>query len=152
MKEQRTLLSGLLTVKGGRVLVNVGLKVLRLIQAKAPSKSSVRVLKSFSWEVYKLAKHNSVGFVILYLKTCSILLQQYVSGHTVHPSRKDSKCAVSVTRAGLPRIIPKLQRVLIRRGNLKTIQLWLSLFNLYRYLDSVYAKGDPFKTITEKGS
>jgi hypothetical protein len=124
MKEQRTLLSGLLTVKGGRALINVGLNLLRLVLAKAPSKSNVRVIKHFTYEVFKLAKHNSNDFVIKYLKTCAILLQQYVAGHTVHSSsRTIGDVAVSVTRAGLPRILPKLQRVLIRRGNVPVITL-----------------------------
>lgn len=124
MKEQRTKLSGLLAVKGGRALINIALMVYRLVQAKAPSKSNVRVCKDFSFKIYRLAKLSGVNFVVLYLKTCSILLQQYVARHTVKSgSRVIGSVAVSVTRSGLPRIIPRAQRVLIRRGNRKAITL-----------------------------
>lgn len=150
MKKQRTLLSGLLAVKGGRALINVALKLHRLLQAKAPTKSNVRICKDFAFKIYKLAKANSVNFVILYLKTCSIMLQQSVAKHTVKTnSREIGMVAVSATRSGLPRIIPRVHRVLIRRGNTKTITLWLSLFNLYRYLECAYKKKDHFATITE---
>jgi len=124
MKKQRTLLSGLLSVKGGRALINVGLNLYRLVRAEAPSKSNVRVIKYFAYEVFKLAKFNSNDFVIKYLKTCAILLQQYVAGHTERFSSRDvGGVAVAVTRQGLPRIIPKLQRILIRRGNIRAITL-----------------------------
>jgi len=153
MKKQRTLLSGLLAVKGGRALIKVVLQLLRWLQAKAPTKSDVRIAKDFAFKIYLMAKKDSVESVIKYLKTCSILLQQYVARHTEHHSTRDiGGVAVSVTRAGLPRIIPKLQRVAIRRGNKKAITLWLSLFNLYRYLECSYTKSDPFKTIVEKGT
>lgn len=151
MREQRTKLSGLLAVKGGRALINIALMVYRLVQAKAPTKSNVRVCKSFAFEIYRLAKFSGVNFVVLYLKTCSILLQQYVAKHTARAgSRVIGGVAVSVTRSGLPRIIPRVQRVLIRRGNRKAITLWLSLFNLYRYLECAYKAKDHFATITEQ--
>lgn len=73
--------------------------------------------------------------MVKYLKTCAILLQQFVSKHEVKSSsRKIGGVAVSVTKAGLPRIIPKVQRTLIRKGDVHTITFWLSCFNLYRYL------------------
>lgn len=122
MKQQRTVLSGLIAVKGGRAVINVALSLLRLLQAKAPTKSNVRICKDFAFKVYKLAKHNNVDFVVKYLKTCSIMLQQSVAKHTVKTnSREIGGVAVSATRRGLPRIIPKAQRVLIRRGNTKAI-------------------------------
>ena len=57
-----------------------------------------------------------------YLKTCSILLQQYVAKHEVKSSsRRIGGVAVSVTKAGLPRIIPKVQRAMIRKGDVGVI-------------------------------
>jgi hypothetical protein len=79
------------------------------------------------------------------------LLQQYVAKNdAVFDGRKISGVAVSCTRKGLPRIIPHLERVNIRKGNVKTITLWLSLFNVYRYLECSYGsvKTD---TITKPG-
>jgi len=93
-----------------------------------------------------------VGHLVKYLKTCSVLLQQYVARNdATTPSRRISSVAVSVTRRGLPRLIPHQQRVLIRKGNTKCITFWLSLFNVYRYLDSPYGPNQ-YKTITDEGN
>lgn len=42
---------------------------------------------------------------------------------------------VSRTSGGLPRIIPKLDRELIRNRNISVIRFWMSLFSLYRVLE-----------------
>jgi hypothetical protein len=149
MKKQRTILSGLITVKGGIALVGVGLNLHRLVSAKAPTKSTIKILKSFAYTLYSITRRSSLEFTIKYLKVCAILLQQYVARHEPRfDSRSIGGAAVSTTRGGLPRIIPRQQRELIRKGDVYTITFWLSLFNLYRFLDSKH--GDPnFKTITD---
>jgi len=150
MKKQRTLLSGLITVKGGLALVGIGLNLFRLVNAKAPSKSTVKVLKYFAYRLYRLTCDSSLEFTIKYLKTCSILLQQYVSKHEDRfDSRVIGGVAVSVSRTGLPRLIPRQQRELIRRGDINTITFWLSLFNLYRFFVCRHKKPD-YKTITDR--
>jgi len=122
MKKQRTLLSGLIPRKWGLALVGVGLNLHRLVYAKAPSKSTVKILKAFAYELYKLTRSSSLGFTIKYLKTCSVLLQQYVARHeTRFNPRIVGGVAVSQTRSGLPRIIPRQQREKIRRGDCRTI-------------------------------
>lgn len=86
-----------------------------------------------------------------YLKTCSVLLQQYVARNdATYDGRKIGGVAVSCTRKGLPRLIPRLERIKIRKGDVNTITLWLSLFNVYRYLTSPYGPNN-FDTITTKG-
>jgi len=45
--------------------------------------------------------------------------------------------AVSRTKGGLPRIIPRVHREFIRKGSSFHIKLWLTLFSLYRVLDVV---------------
>lgn len=78
------------------------------------------------------------------------MLQQYVARHENRPTTREiSKVAVSCTRAGLPRIIPREARVMIRKGNVKTITLWLSIFNLYRFLLSTHDLRGIYKTITQ---
>lgn len=82
---------------------------------------------------------------------CSILLQQYVAGHSSSSSRMIGGVAVSVTRKGLPRIIPHVQRILIRKGDVSSITLWLSMFNIYRYIECEY--GEPkLNTITDSSN
>jgi hypothetical protein len=76
------------------------------------------------------------------------LLQQSAGGHRI-PSAHDLGCAISRTRAGLPRIIPRQQRLEIRRGNPKVIQWWLSVFNTYRVIP---CKGEAKLDTITKGS
>lgn len=64
-------------------------------------------------------------------------------------SREIGKVAVSVTRDGLPRVIPKQDRRAIRNGHLPTIRLWLTLSGMYRAIEFV---GHPsLSTITDPG-
>lgn len=50
-------------------------------------------------------------------------------------SRAINKVAVSVSRDGLPRVIPKQDRRAIRRGDSNVIRLWLTLSGMYRVLE-----------------
>lgn len=93
-----------------------------MIRAKAPSKSTVKLVKYFSLEIYKLQRDNSLQFVMMYLKGCSVLTQQYVGGMRI-PNPRDVGPAISRTRGGLPRIIPAQQRLLIRKGDPEVIRL-----------------------------
>lgn len=152
MNKQKQLITGLITVKSGLGMVDWGLKLLRIISAKAPTKSDVKMLKRFFRDVYLLVQGMGIPGTIKYLKTCSVALQQYVARDTTRASsRAIGNIAVARTRAGLPRIIPALQRKLIRRGDVKAIQLWLSLLNLYRYLESTYPEEGIYDTITKPG-
>jgi len=94
---------------------------------------------------------SGLGHLVKYLKTCSILLQQYVARNDITFSgHQIGKVAVKTTRKGLPRLIPQLERKRIRKGDTDCISFWLSLFNLYRYLDCSYGPVN-FSTVTEPG-
>lgn len=82
LERQKALISELASVKSGLGLVKYLLRIRRLIEAKAPTKSDVKVIKYFCKEVFRLVKGGGIPFAILYLKVCSILLQQYVAKHT----------------------------------------------------------------------
>jgi len=56
---------------------------------------------------------------------------------------------VSVTRKGIPRILPVQHRILVSQGDVGVIRLWLSILGLYRELEF---KGTlKLKTITQPG-
>lgn len=62
-------------------------------------------------------------YLVRYLKTCSVVFQQYVSGtRIVTDTRQISGVAIALTKGGLPAIIPPLSRLEIRRSNPKTIR------------------------------
>jgi len=153
LDRQKSLLSDLITRKGGLGWVNWIMRLTRLIYAKAPTKSNVRISKVFIKECYLITRKSSLSFLVVYLKTCFIMLQQYVArNETKYHSREIGKIGVKTNRSGLPtRLIPRLQRRLIRKGDVKTIKFYISLFGLYRYLDCSY-KPVKFNTITDPGS
>jgi len=69
----------------------------------------------------------------IYLKACSVLLQNAVAGRKI--GCREFGVAVSVTRSGLPRVIPLEHRRYIRGGAVGPLRLWLTLFMLYRVID-----------------
>lgn len=81
------------------------------------------MIKAYFKSLYLLSKGSGNPHLIKYLKTCSVLLQQYVAKDITRPnSRQVGGVAVAVTRTNLPRIIPRLQRVLIRKGDVNAIK------------------------------
>lgn len=127
--------TGMLRVKAGRPLVNHVLKMWLLVKGSITN-SSVKVTVYFVRFLFKLNKTNGIAYVAKYLKSCTSLLMQSLSGEP-HGSSQELGLAVSRTNRGLPRIIPAVHRVHIKAGNLYYIRLWLTLFSLYRVLDFV---------------
>lgn len=110
------------------------LSVLRLSIGKV-TKNHILALSLFARFCSRIAFHRGVRGLTLYLKVAHVLLMQGLPKSQMKPSSRDiGKVAVSVSRDGLPRLIPKDHRNLIRRGDVNTIRLWLTLFGLYRIL------------------
>lgn len=59
---------------------------------------------------------------VLYLKACYVLTMQAAGGMVI-PSTQSLGIAVSRAHDGLPRIIPRVQRGLIRGGNRKALRI-----------------------------
>lgn len=119
---QKKVLSDQISRNRGLGLINTGLYLFRLIYHKAPSKSTVKIIRHYAYELNKIQRFNGWDYLVRYLKTSAVMLQQYVARNaTKHSSRDIGKVAVSCTRTGLPRIIPRLQRELIRKGHVETI-------------------------------
>jgi len=124
IEAQKSKITGLASVKGGHSLIEFGILLVRLAGAKAPSKADVRYLRAFFKEVFKLVRCSGLSYTIKYLKTCSVMMQQYVARDTTRPhSRQVGGVAVAVTRRGLPRIIPREVRLRIRKSDTVTITL-----------------------------
>jgi len=114
-------LNGLILLKGGLGLF-MFLKFMIQVQGRALSKSDIRILRHFCRNLYKIHRDSGIKFLILYLKSCSTLLQQSVSGYGVVKDCALLGPRVSRTSGGLPRIIPAYQRKLIRKGDRLTVQ------------------------------
>lgn len=123
--EHLGLLKGLLMkvplVITGHLTVEVGLAVTHLAKA-----------------VRRLARRSGWLFVALYLKQCAVHLQRY---HSVLDKstliNSSASVSVSLTRCGLPRVIPKVHRhqISIRDDRSRyLVKLYLSLFSVCRII------------------
>lgn len=86
---------------------------------------------SFVRTVYRLRRQSGLLFTALYCKQCAVSLQRYYAGSF---SKRDSLSPpVSLTRCGLPRIIPAPIRKAIRARDDRAdilVRLYLSWFGL----------------------
>jgi hypothetical protein len=93
----------------------------------------------FARRVRQISKQSGYLFLALYLKQCSVHLQQYYA--TTDPRklvRVSQAVSVSLTRSGLPRIIPKHHRHKITKRDDRAdslVRLWLTWFTLSRLIE-----------------
>lgn len=134
-------------VKSARRLVGLLTRGTPLIVGSS-SLSWVKACFAFSkWVTVSIKTQGHKGTAI-YLKACSVLLMQSVSGMKI-PNTRDLGVAVKRTGSGLPRLIPKGFRLRIRQGDRGAIRLYLGFFSLYRVLD--YRGKMSVQTIIEPG-
>lgn len=135
------------SLKGGLPLVRIILSVIPIIGMHTTT-ARVRAIFVFLRHVHFLMKHNGPKGLCLILKVYAVLLQQCIGGMVI-PDVTELKFRVSRTNRGLPKVIPKVHRDLIRAGDTATIRLYLTMFNLYRLIDfkGSYKKEDLTKTI-----
>lgn len=87
----------------------------------------------FSQKVCHLKRKSGLLFVALYLKTCAVSLQKFYGESTYSHGLLSPK--VSLTRCGLPTIIPSFHRKVIRRRDSRAdicVKVYLSWFTLAR--------------------
>jgi hypothetical protein len=96
-----------------------------------------------------LEKQSPLG-VILRLKVSLVALNAYVGGCPLRHTR-DLGYAVSLTRDGLPRWIPKAARSQIKIKDKNTIRMWASILNTYKGLKGSW-KTPTTKTICKPTS
>jgi hypothetical protein len=124
-------------VKAGRPLVRVVLCTFPILRLRS-TKALVRAVTVFLKSLSLMFKHQGAKGACLRLKVYAVLLQQSLGGYVVHDIT-GLKFRVSRTNRGLPRIIPRIHREMIRDGNVLIIRLYLTIFNLYRL---IYFAGD----------
>lgn len=125
--------SGMLRVKAGRPLVGWLIKAQLLVKGSIET-SMIKVSISFIRTIVRLAKRNGIPYTVKYLKACTSLLMQSISG-TRHKATHELGLAISRTNFGIPRIIPRLHRSRIKKGDIFIIRLWLTFFSIYRVID-----------------
>lgn len=75
---------------------------------------------------------NGLPFVVKRLKIALFAVYSYLSGN---PLETTESLGMRIRLShGLPRFIPRDSRLLIRKGDLKWIRIWVSILNIYRAL------------------
>lgn len=98
------------------------------------SKSERKSIRLFLTTLRRLHVSNSPVFVVKWLKVQYVNFQQAVGGN---PSLDLTPlgCRITRTRRGLPKVIPRRDRLHIIQGDSRYIQKWITLFGLYRELN-----------------
>jgi hypothetical protein len=124
-------INAMLSVKGGRPLVNHFLRIVSLIGLDK-SLGLVKVIIGFLAFCFKYIKTSSVKGLVIYLKACTVILQQASGGHKLK-SMNGLGIRFARSGSGYPRIIPILHRGRIHEP--KIFRLWMTLFSVYRVLE-----------------
>jgi hypothetical protein len=92
----------------------------------------VKVILGFMNFCFKYIKNGSVKGLVIYLKACSVILQQASGNHKLQ-SMNGLNVRFARTHKGYPRIIPMLHRARLHEP--KIFRLWMTLFAIYRVLE-----------------
>jgi hypothetical protein len=122
-------LNAMLKVKLGRPALKHILCMVSLLGRRV-NLSVVKVCLTTLAYLYNLRKKGGNTFLILYLKGCYSLLQQYIGGQRLHDLAPFG-ARIGRTHSGCPSIIPAIHRRRIRQGDEWTIRFWLTIFSLY---------------------
>lgn len=134
-------------VKSGKTLAPMILRIVGLVVGNL-SVTRVKITFGYARRVAGLYRRLGSKGLAIYLKTCYVLLQQSIGGFKSAPYLI-GKMNVARTRSGVPRIIDRRDRALIRQGDVTIMRLWLSLFGLYRVID--FRGTLKLQTITQPG-
>lgn len=114
----------------------------------AQSRSWVKAVFVFARLVTRMHRCQGARGLALFLKANNLILMRLLAGKKLGHSR-EAGVAVSVTRRGIPRWIPRIHRQRLLCGDVSTIRFYLGLMTLYRVIDF---KGKlSLKTITTAG-
>jgi hypothetical protein len=122
-------LNAMLKVKLGRPALKHILSMVSLLGRRV-NLSVVKVCLTTLARLYTLRKKGGNTFLVLYLKGCYSLLQQYIGGQRLHDLTPFG-ARIGRTHGGCPSIIPAIHRRRIRQGEEWTIRFWLTIFSLY---------------------
>lgn len=126
-------LGAMIQVKLGRPALH---HVLRLVGAlgRRNNLGVVKVIITYLAFLHRLQKRNGLTYMVKFMKAAQVLLMQSLGGQRLY-NLNPLGPRLARTKAGLPRVIPALHRVSLRRGDRWTVRLWQSLFGLYRVIE-----------------
>jgi len=90
-------------------------------------------INPFCRNLAAITQNNGPAFLVKRLKVAMFAVYSYLAGN---PLETTEPLGIRIRlRSGLPEVIPRAYRDLIRRGEMKWIRFWLSMLNIYRALD-----------------
>jgi len=126
-----------LAVKGGTRVMPI-LKGLAIFTGTRNTVCVVRFLYSFVAKCHTLINNQGAKGLVKFLKAAGISLQQSLGGHLVRDVATLG-ARISRTKTGIPRFIPVVIRINIRRGDSAYIRLVQTLINIFRVIKFVGA-------------
>lgn len=114
-------INGLLMRNHGRGLIKHLLKVVDVLRLHRTA-SDVKLVSYFAFWAVKIAASQGMRGLVLHLKTCQVLTQQAVGQYRVS-DLADLKRRVKRSRTGFPLVIPRAQRILLRKGDGHAVKL-----------------------------
>lgn len=99
------------------------------------SPSLVQAIFLLLKSIFKISAQSGTSHACKHMKFCSLYIYKFVAGDRslqIHSNLYDVK--VSLTRSGLPRILPVYFRNGIRANRSYIIRIVLTILNLYRVL------------------
>lgn len=131
-------------------LQKYGFKIIKLcIHKRSKLVPKLRMLHNFGKYLIFLNKHHGTTFVVKYLKAAQLSIQRKLAGQPFS-SLREIEPDMNLPRlasCGLPAMIGTRDRKAILSGSTQVIQLYLSIFGLYRVISApVKAK---ISTITD---
>jgi hypothetical protein len=114
-------------------MVNFILRMLPAMGLKL-SLSRVKVVITFLNHCWTLQRKAGMRMLVISLKASYVVMQQSLGGHRLVDMSPLGTRFARTKGAGLPKVIPALDRKLITGGNTSLAKFWLSLFSVYRIL------------------
>jgi hypothetical protein len=137
--------NAILAVKGQKPLINHLLMITKLVVGKI-TPNWVRLVVILLRKTSPVYKDQGCAGYVKYLKTASILIQQFSAGYIV-PDITVIGPRISRTKSGLPRLIPSIYRKRIRQGDVLLIKVILTLLSVFRV--AIYSANPKLSTITK---
>jgi len=120
-------------------LMKYSFKIIQLsIHKKSKVVNKVRLFHNFGRYLLFLNKNHGSLFVVKYLKAAQLSLQRKLAGSPFSSLREiePDLNLPRLSKSGLPAFIGSRDRASILAGNHQVIQMWLSLFGLYRVIQA----------------
>jgi hypothetical protein len=115
------------------LMVKVFERILPVIGVRTSS-YRLSVICKIVLRLFFIHRTQGVKGLVIYLKASTVLLQQALGGHVLSDT-SGLNTRIARRKRGLPLIIPRQDRILILKGNIKLVKFYLTIFNLYRILE-----------------